>query len=87
MVAIVESYLQFLETKATNIALQRQIIIMSFKRYVDDSHCRFDDLDSAEKFKSILNQQDERIQYTMETENNEKTQFREVKVRNSGKGK
>ena len=87
MVAMAESYLQFLEKRATSIALQQQITVKSYKRYVDDSHARFDQLDSAEKFKAILNQQDKRIQYTMEVENNEKIlEFLDVKIKNNGRG-
>ena len=88
MVSMAESYLQFLEGKAINIAMREQIVVKSFKRYVDDSHSRFNELESAEKFQGILNQQDHRIQYTMEVENEEKSlNYLEVKTINTGKGK
>ena len=48
----------------------------------------FNKLESAEKFKEILNQQDHRIQNTMEVENEEKSlNYLEVKTINAGNGK
>ena len=53
-----------------------------------DSHTRFNKLESAEKFKGILNQQDQRIQYTLEVENEEKSlNYLEVSTINTGNGK
>ena len=62
MVVMAEGYLQFIEAKAINIALHRQIELKTLRRYVDDGHARFNDLQSAEMFKKILNEQDNQIQ-------------------------
>ena len=90
MVVLAEGYLQFLESKAFDEALHQQPPVnpLTFRRYVDDSHSRFLELIKAEKFKDVLNKQDQRIQYTMEVENQEKSlDFLEIRTINSGKGK
>ena len=90
MVVMAEGYLQYLEAKAINEALLQQPPIhpKSFKRYVDDSHARFTDIGSAEQFKNILNRQDQRIQYTMEKEDESKNlEFLDIRIMNSGSGK
>ena len=90
MVVMAEAYLQFLEGKAINEALHVRptIDLKTFRRYVDDSHSRFPKIENATKFKEILNKQDKRIQYTMETENEGKTlPFLDIKVINNGDGK
>ena len=89
MVSMAESYLQFLEKRAIDDAIHRQppISLKSYRRYVDDSHSRFEQIDDASKFKDILNNQDHRIQYTMEVENEEKTlEFLDVKISNNNSG-
>ena len=70
MVSLAESYLQFLENRAINEALHEQppISLKTHRRYVDDSHTRFQEIEDASKFKDILNKQDPRIQHTMEEE-------------------
>ena len=90
MVVMAEGYLQHLEAKAINEALQEQPPIhpKSFQRYVDDSHARFTDIGNAEQFKNVLNRQDQRIQYTMETEDKDKNlEFLDIRIMNSGNGK
>ena len=58
---------------------------MSFVRYVDDSHSRFQDMNSADGFLEILNQQHPKIKYTIEKETDEKElQFLDIKVMNKG---
>lgn len=44
-----------------------------FLWYVNDSHAQFKNLQSANKFKTILNNQDPNIQYTMGAEDADKT--------------
>ena len=83
MVIMAEGYLQILEKNAIHEALHTQPKVepKSFKRYVDDSHSRFENISQAERFKDILNNQDPRIQYTMEIETEEKyLQFIDVKI-------
>ena len=90
MVSLAESYLQFLENRAINEALHQQppISLKTHRRYVDDSHTRFQEIEDASKFKDILNKQDPRIQHTMEVEKEGKIlQFLEILTRNNGVGK
>ena len=48
MVVMAESYLQHLEEKAISVALSRNVSLISFKRYVDDSHARFENSSDAD---------------------------------------
>ena len=66
MVTMAEAYLQHLEAKALSQAVN--CLPKTFRRYVDDSHVRFNNADNAEEFLNILNIQDCKIQYTMEKE-------------------
>ena len=87
MVVIAEGYLQFIERKAIQDSLRLGCHPKSFRRYVDDSHARFSSSEESEQFKDILNQQDECIQYTMETQNLEaELSFLDVTVMNKGTG-
>ena len=74
MVVMAESFLQYQENKAIQqcLSLSPQLTVKSFKRYVDDSHSRFNTINDANRFLEILNQQHPNIKYTMETENEEK---------------
>ena len=90
MVVIAESFLQYVEKKAINMALSISpaIFIKSFKRYVDDSHARFNNFEEADRFKDILNQQHENIKYTIEREDKEKVlNFLDVRIKNDLSGK
>ena len=61
---------------------------MSFVRYVDESHARFVKLETANKFLEVLNSQDPKIQYTIETEDRDKKlAFLDVLVHNDKTGK
>ena len=58
------------------------------KRYVDDSQARFPNVEDANEFLSILNQQDQKIQYTVEYEDADKIlPFLDLHIRNNGSGK
>ncbi|XP_065640445.1 uncharacterized protein LOC136073034 [Hydra vulgaris] len=72
MVVVAEAFLQHLETKTLRVAEINLFSPKSFKRYVDDSHARFDSLEKHDKFLELLNQQDPAIQYTSEIENERK---------------
>lgn len=90
MVVMAEGFLQHLEKKATEIALRETptLSLKTYRRYVDDSHARFADRPDAEKFKTILNQQHPKIQYTLDQENeNQELEFLDVKIKNDGNGK
>ena len=89
MVTMAESYLQHLEDRAIDDALHQQppIDLKTHKRYVDDSHTRFKELVDATRFLTELNKQDERIQYTMEVETEDKSlAFLNVKATNNRQG-
>ena len=89
MVTMAESYLQFLEGKAINEALHEQPVLdlKTHRRYVDDSHTRFETLSSSYRFKDILNKQDERVQYTMEVETEDKElEFMDIETKNNRQG-
>ena len=90
MVVMAEAFLQVLEAKAIEEALHLKppLLPLSFYRYVDDSHARFKDDSSADTFLYILNKQHQKIQYTIERENEKKElQFLDIKIMNDGSGK
>ena len=69
-----EGFLQVLEAKALRDALYHQpnIEVLSFYRYVDDSHARFNNIDCAIQFQNILNKHHNKIQYTIDKEDGNK---------------
>ncbi|XP_065664694.1 uncharacterized protein LOC136086328 [Hydra vulgaris] len=69
MVVLSEAYLQHIESNAIQQALNLNIAPKSYKRYVDDSHARFNNIDDANSFLTLLNSPDKSIQYTCEYEN------------------
>ena len=86
MVVIAEAFLQHHERNAIHAASQIEPAISpkSFVRYVDDSHARFQTLQQAKKFREVLNQQNEHIQYTMGTEDQLKSlNFLDMNIRNN----
>ena len=86
MVVVAEGYLQFLESKAIQIAINTNVAPKTYLRYVDDSHARFADENQIEEFREILNSQDPKIQYTVEHEENGSLPFLDVNVINNGGG-
>ena len=71
MVVIAEAYH---EKNAIDAALRENLPFApkSFVQYLEDSHARFKNLDSATAFQRILNQKDlVNIKYTMDTEDNQ----------------
>jgi hypothetical protein len=85
MVVIAEGYLQFIERTAIQESLRLDCYPKSIRRHVDDSHARFSSSEESEHFKDVLNQQDECIQYTMESQNSEaELSFLDVTVMNKG---
>ena len=90
MVVMAEAFLQYIENKAIQEAmnLTPPIDLKSYHRYVDDSHARFSNINEAEKFKDILNKQNKNIQYTIEYENENKTlNFLDLSIINTKNGK
>ena len=87
MVVMAEGFLQRLEEKAINQALQQKIAPITFKRYVDDSHARFLIAEHANLFLNILNSQDPNIQYTIEHEDvNKILPFLDILMQNNMMG-
>ena len=89
MVVIAEGYLQRIESNAINIAINtaNNVSPLSYKRYVDDSHARFRDIHQSKSFLAILNAQDEKIQYTVESESeNKELNFLDTTIINTEKG-
>ena len=85
MVVMAEGFLQYIESKALQTALNPP---KSYVRYVDDSHARFDLIQHAHDFKTVLNQQHQNIQYTLEEENQDKElEFLDVKTKNNSTGR
>ena len=74
MVVIAEAFLQYIERIAINqsLGMNPSPAPITYKRYVDDTHCRFPDFEHANKFLDILNAQEPRIQFTVERENDQK---------------
>ena len=90
MVVIAEGFLQYIEKKAMYIGLHANPTVSpnSYKRYVDDSHARFINIEQAERYMIILNEQHPQIQYTIEKENEQKElQFLDIKIKNNQQGK
>ena len=64
MVVISEAFLQRLEDRALQEALATNLAPLTYKRYVDDSHARFETEHQSHSFLNILNKQNKAIKYT-----------------------
>ena len=85
MVVFSECYLQRLEEKSIALSLAFNITPKTFKRYVDDSHARFENKQKSLQFLEILNKLDSSIQYTIQFENNQKQlNFLDITITNNG---
>ncbi|XP_065664533.1 uncharacterized protein LOC136086181 [Hydra vulgaris] len=84
MVVVVEALLQHLKTKALIIVEVRHFLPKTYRRYVDDSHARFNSIQNHDKFLELLNKQDPAIKYTSEKEYNKKElNFLDITVTNT----
>ena len=73
-----------MEIKALTIAEVDQFSPKTYRRYVDDSHARFDSIQNHNKFLELLNKQDPAIKYTSEKENHKKElNFLDITVTNT----
>ena len=72
MVVVAKAFLQHLEIKVLIIAEVGQFSPKTYRRYVDDSHARFDSIQNHDKFLELFNKQDPAIKYTSEKENHKK---------------
>ena len=83
-VVLLESYLHKIEFKAITEALNYKIAPKTFRRFVNDSHARFQDRSHAKKFLEILNKQDPAIKYTAEFEDHENSlNFLDINITNN----
>ena len=90
MVVIAEAFLQFIEKNAIKISLRSipPVAPITYRRYVDDTHSRFIDIEISKQFLNILNQQEPKIQFTAEYENdNKELNFLDVTIKNNNNGK
>ena len=54
-----------MKEKAIQEALTTNLAPLTYERYVDDSHARFEAIHQSHIFLNILNKQNQAIQYTM----------------------
>ena len=90
MVVVAEGFIQMIEMKAMTIARTpaNSVCPITHKRYVDDSHDRFNTRRKSEKFLSILNSIEPKIQFTAEYEdNNKKLDFLDITITNNEEGR
>ena len=72
---ISEVSLQRLEDKAIQEALTINLAPLPGKRYVDDSHTRFEAVHQSHGFLNILNKEKKAIQYTLEKEDQSQKRY------------
>nr|XP_047143089.1 uncharacterized protein LOC124817277 [Hydra vulgaris] len=87
MVVIAEAFLQSIEKRALDVAFVNSFQPITYKRYVDDSHARFDSKEKQELFLKALNEQNPSIKYTVELENKRKQlNFLDICITNTMNG-
>ena len=87
MVILAESYLQMIENKALQIAVNLNVAPITHRRYVDDTHDRFDNKENIKNFLNILNNQDPKIQFEPEYEKEDKSlDFLDTTIVNTKEG-
>ena len=87
MVVISEAFLQRLENKTIQEALTTNLVPLTYIRYLDDTHTRFETVHQSHSFLSIINKQNNVIQYTMEKEDqSQKLNFLDVIIINTSAG-
>ena len=70
--------------RALQGALATNLAPLTYKRYVDNSHARFETVHQSHIFLNILNKQNKAIQYTMEKEDESRL---DVSIINTGAAK
>ena len=74
-----------LEEKSIALSFALNLSPKTFKRYVDNSHTRFENKQKSLQLLEIFNKQDSSIQYTIEFENNRKQlNFLDITITNNG---
>ena len=85
MVVLSEYYLQRIEHISITQALNLNLAQNTLKRFVDDSHARFNIREQSLQFLDILNSQDPSIQYMIEFENeNKQLNFLDITFTSAG---
>ena len=87
MVVVAEGFLQSIEKKAFTIAKlpSNSAHPITHRRYVDDTHDRFNTKRKSEKFLNILNSIERKIQFTAEYEDDDKAlHFLDTTTKNTG---
>ena len=85
MVVLSECYLQRTEHISIIQALNLNLAPKTFKRFVDDSHARFNNREQLLQFLDILNSQDPSFQYMIKFENeSKKLNFLDITITNTG---
>ena len=85
LVVLYECYPQRIEHISSTQALTLNLAPKTFRRFVDDSHARFNTKEQSLQFLDILNSQDPSIQYTIEFENeNKQLIFLDITITNTG---
>ena len=85
MVVLSECYLQRIEHTSITQALNLNLAPKTFKRFVDDSHARFNNREQSLQFLDTLISQDPSIQYRIEFENkNKQLSFLDINITNTG---
>ena len=83
-VCFLQKFAQNLEHKAIAEAFTLNLAPTAYRRYVDDTHARFESKEQCRKFRKILNKLDKHIQFTVEDENGEKClNFLGIKTKNN----
>ena len=85
MVVLSECYLQRIEHISITQALNLNLAPKTFKRFVGDSHARFNNREQSLQFLDILSSQDPSIRYTIEFENeNKQLKFLDITITSTG---
>ena len=87
MVVLAESFLQMIEYNSLSIAknLPNPVCPITHRRYVDDTHDRFNNIEESGSFLEILNKQESRIKFTAEYENeNRELNYLDITIKNTG---
>ena len=84
MVVQSECYWQKTEYGANMEPLNYKIVPKTFRRFVNDSHARFQEKFHADTFLEVLNKQDPSIKYTLEFEDHKHLlTFLEINITNN----
>ena len=85
MVVISEAFLERFEDSALQEALVTNLAPLTYKRYADNSHARFETVHQSHSFLNILDKQNKAIKHTMEKEDQlRQLNFLDLTIINTG---